>query len=262
MLSRAFDGRTLLESALKHERVVTATLIVLIPLVCWAWIALMARDMYGDMLGASAWMMTADWDVPHLLLLWAMWAVMMTAMMLPSAAPLVLLYAGALRSSGDVHVARKMYAIAAGYVLVWVLFSVAATIVQRVLSTMLVLTPMMEPATPVAAAILLAVAGLYQVTPLKRACLRVCRSPLSYLLQHWRSGTFGAFRLGAQHGTYCVGCCWALMLLLFAGGVMNLVVIVVLTLWVLAEKFAPLGEQTARVSGVALLAVALWALTR
>jgi predicted metal-binding membrane protein len=262
MLSRASDGRTLLEAALKHERLVTATLLVLVPLVCWAWIALMAHDMYGDMLGSSAWMMTAAWDVPHLLLLWAMWAVMMTGMMLPSASPLVLLYAGALRSSGDVRVGRKTYAIAAGYVLVWALFSVAATALQRVLSSMLVLTPMMEPATPEAAAILLAVAGLYQLTPLKRACLRVCRSPLSYLLQHWRSSTFGAFRLGARHGAYCLGCCWALMLLLFAGGVMNLVVIVALTLWVLAEKLAPFGEQTARVSGVALLALALWVAIR
>ena len=262
MLSRASDGRTLLESALKHERVVTATLIVLIPLVCWTWIVLMAHDMYGAMLGPSAWMMTADWDVPHLLLLFAMWAVMMTAMMLPSASPLLLLYAGALRTSGEAQVGRKTYAMAAGYVFVWVLFSVAATLLQRVLSTLLVLTPMMEPATPKAASVLLAVAGLYQLTPLKRACLRACRSPLSYLLQHWPSGTIGAFRLGAQHGTDCLGCCWALMLLLFAGGVMNPVVIVALTLWVLVEKFAPFGEQTARASGVALLAIALWVAIR
>ena len=262
MPSRASDGRTLLEAALEHERVVTATLIVVIPLVCWTWIALMAQDMYGTMLGPSAWMMTADWDVPHLLLLWAMWAVMMTAMMLPSASPLVLLYAGALRTRGDARVGRKTYAIAAGYVLVWTLFSVAATVLQRVLSSVLVLTPMMEPSTPEAAAVLLAIAGLYQLTPLKGACLRVCRSPLSYLLQHWAPGTFAAFRLGAQHGAYCLGCCWALMLLLFAGGVMNLVVIVALTLWVLAEKFAPFGEQTARVSGVALLAGAVWVMIR
>ena len=258
MLSRASDARTLLESALKHARAVTATLVVLIPLVCWTWIVLMARDMYGAMLGPSAWMMTADWDIPHLLLLWAMWAVMMTAMMLPSASPLVLLYAGALRTSGDARVGRKTHAMAAGYVLVWVLFSVAATVLQRALSTALLLTPMMEPATPGAAALLLAVAGLYQLTPLKRACLRVCRSPLSYLLQHWPPGTYAAFQLGAQHGTYCLGCCWALMLLLFAGGVMNLVVIVVLTLWVLVEKIAPFGEQTARASGVVLLGIALW----
>ena len=258
MLRRASDGRTLLESALKHERVVIATLIVVIPLVCWIWIALMARDMYGAMLGPSAWMMTADWDIPHLLLLWAMWAVMMTAMMLPSASPLVLLYAGALRASGDARVGRKTYAMAAGYVLVWALFSVAATVLQRVLSTVLVLTPMMEPATPAAAAVLLAVAGLYQLTPQKRACLRVCRSPLSYLLQHWRAGTSRAFRLGVRHGTYCLGCCWALMLLLFAGGVMNPAVIVALTLWVLVEKFAPFGDRTATASGIAPARRRVW----
>jgi predicted metal-binding membrane protein len=262
MLDRASDGRTLLESALKHERVVTATLVVVIPLLCWTWIALMARDMYGTMLGPSAWMMTADWDLPHLLLLWAMWAVMMTAMMLPSASPLVLLYAGALRTGGDSRVGRKTYAMAGGYVLVWALYSVAATALQRVLAAALILTPMMEPAAPAATAILLAAAGLYQLTPLKRACLRVCRSPLPYLLQHWRADTLGAFLLGARHGTNCLGCCWALMLLLFAGGVMNLVVIVALTLWVLAEKFAPFGEQTARASGVALLAMALWTAMR
>ena len=199
---------------------------------------------------------------PHLLLLWAMWAVMMTAMMLPSAAPLVLLYAGALRSRSEARAGRHLYAMAAGYVVVWALFSVAATALQRVLSAALVLTPMMEPATPKAGAVVLAIAGLYQLTPLKNACLRVCRSPLAYLLQHWRSGAGGAFRLGVNHGAYCLGCCWALMLLLFAGGVMNLVVIVALTLWVLVEKFAPLGEQTARVSGAALLALAIMMATR
>jgi predicted metal-binding membrane protein len=254
----ASDGRTLLEAALKHERVVTVTLIVLIPLLCWTWIAQMARDMYGPMTGSSAWMMTADWDVPHVLLLWAMWAVMMTAMMVPSAAPLILLYAGALRANGNAHIARQTYALAAGYVLVWALFSVAATALQRMLANALVLTPMMEPAAAATTAVLLAIAGLYQLTPLKRACLRICRSPLSYLLQHWHPGTSGAFQLGMRHGTYCLGCCWALMLLLFAGGVMNLVVIVVLTLWVLAERFVPFGELASRAGGVVLLAAALW----
>jgi len=220
----------------------------------------MAYDMYGTMRGASAWMMTSDWDVPHLLLLWAMWAVMMTAMMLPSAAPLLLLYAGALRGRGEPGAARHLYTMAAGYALVWAAFSVAATVLQRALASAVVLTPMMEPRTPVAAAVILVIAALYQLTPLKRACLRVCRTPLSYLLQHWRPGTVGAFRLGFGHGLYCLGCCWALMLLLFAGGVMNLAVIVALTLWVLVEKFAPLGEWTARIGGVALLALAAWML--
>jgi predicted metal-binding membrane protein len=177
----------------------------------------MAHDMYGTMMGLSAWTMTAHWDIPHLLLLWAMWTAMMTAMMLPSAAPLVLLYAGALRTGGNDMVGRKTYAMAAGYVCVWTLFSFAATVLQRVLSGALLLTPMMEPATPRSTAALLALAGLYQLTPAKRACLTVCRSPLSYLLQHWRGDTLGAFQLGARHGAYCLGCCWALMLLLFAG---------------------------------------------
>jgi predicted metal-binding membrane protein len=255
--------RTLVEIAVAHERWTTATVLIALPLACWTWIALLARDMYGSMTGPSAWMMTGTWDVPHLALLWAMWAVMMTAMMLPSAAPLVLLYAGALRSRGVAQAGRRIYALAAGYVAVWAIFSVAATGGQRLLSTALVLTPMMEPAMPVVAAVILAAAGLYQLTPLKSACLRVCRSPLAYLLQHWGAGdTRAALRIGAGHGLYCLGCCWALMLLLFAGGVMNLVVIVSLTVWVLAEKLAPFGERTPIVTGMALLGLAVWMVAR
>jgi predicted metal-binding membrane protein len=257
MADRSLEGRTLLEAALKHERSVTLVL-VLVTLASWTWIILMAHDMYGPMVGASAWMMTVDWDLAHLLLLWAMWAVMMTAMMLPSAAPLVLLYAGALHAKAERHAGRRVYALAGGYLIMWGLFSIGATVLQRILSSALVLTPMMEPGAPITAAVVLAIAGVYQMTPLKRACLRVCRSPLSYLLQHWRAGTLGALRLGIDHGIYCLGCCWALMLLLFAGGVMNLVVIVALMLWVLAEKFLPFGEQTAKASGVVLLALAAW----
>jgi len=188
-----------------------------------------------------------------------MWAVMMTAMMLPSAAPLILLYASAMRRNAAVQApARRIYALAAGYVFVWTLFSVAATALQRVLAARLVLTPMMEPATPIAGAAILAIAGVYQLTPLKRACLRTCRSPLGFMMQRWRDGVAAAFRLGAAHGTYCLGCCWALMLILFAGGVMNLVVILALTAWVLIEKLAPIGERTATTSGVLLLAAAVW----
>lgn len=262
MLNRAPEGRTLLETALKREPIVVGTLLVLIPLVCWTWIAVMSHDMYGDMDGSSAWMMTVEWDAAHVILLFAMWAAMMTAMMLPTAAPLILLYAAAVRGGNDATAGRKTYALVAGYLLVWALFSVAATALQRALSTVLVLDPMMEPATPIAAAVIIASAGLYQLTPLKRACLRQCRSPLAYLLQHWRPGASAAFRLGVRHGSYCLGCCWALMLVLFAGGVMNLFVIIALTLWVLVEKIAPFGEHTAKVSGVTLLAIALWMATR
>jgi predicted metal-binding membrane protein len=254
---------TALESALKRPRGTLAVVLLGIPLLCWLWIVPMARDMYGPMTGLSAWMMTSNWDTPRILLLWAMWAVMMAAMMIPSATPLVLLYAGAARNrSEEGNPSARIYALAGGYLFVWAAFSVGATVLQRLLAGWLILTPMMEPATPAIAAAILLVAGLYQLTPLKRACLRSCRSPLALFAFRWRRGTAGAFRMGVDHGMYCLGCCWALMLLLFAGGVMNLTVIVALTAWVAVEKIAPFGEQSALASGALLIAVAVWMLVR
>lgn len=254
---------TLPETIVRHDRVVLLVVLVAIPLAAWTWIAMMARDMYGTMQGASAWMMSTVWDWPRIVLLWAMWAVMMTAMMLPSAAPLILLYASAARRNAETgSPAARVYALASGYVLVWALFSVVATALQRRLAAALLLTPMMEPATPVAGAVVLAIAGLYQLTPLKRACLRACRSPLGFMVSRWRSGAAGAYRLGIDHGLYCLGCCWALMLILFAGGVMNLVVILTLTGWVLLEKLAPFGERTTVASSAVLLALAGWMILR
>jgi predicted metal-binding membrane protein len=233
--------------------------VVVIPLACWIWVIAMARDMYGPMSGASAWMMTVDWDASRLLLLWAMWAAMMAGMMLPTAAPILLLYARTIRNRSYVqNPAMRIHAMALGYVAVWAAFSVAATILQRVLARLLLLTPMMEPATPGAAAALLVIAGVYQLTPLKAACLGACRSPIMWLTANWREGVSGAFRMGLAHGLYCLGCCWAMMLLLFAGGVMNLVVILALTVWVAAEKLAPFGQQSARVSGALLIAAGAW----
>ena len=219
----------------------------------------MAQDMYGPMTGSAAWMMTATWDAPHMLLLWAMWAAMMGGMMLPSAAPIVLLYARAARQQSEARrAAARISGLVAAYVFVWALFSVGATMLQRVLAGTQLLTPMMEPSTRVAAACLLVVAGLYQLTPLKQACLRSCRTPIAFLASRWRSGVVGAMRMGAEHGAYCVGCCWALMLLLFAGGVMNLAVVVALTVWVAIERLAPFGEQSARISGALLLMAGGW----
>jgi predicted metal-binding membrane protein len=254
-------SRTALESALTRDRLTVAIVLIGIPLTCWLWVILMARDMYGPMTGSSAWMMTMVWDTPRLLLLWAMWAAMMAAMMLPSATPFVLLYAAAARRSQS-RPALAIYALGGGYLLVWSLFSLGATALQRILSQLLLLTPMMEPATPLAGATVLLMAGAYQLTPLKRVCLRSCRSPMSYLMSRWRTGVSGAFRMGVEHGMYCVGCCWALMLVLFAGGVMNLTVILGLTLWVIVEKLAPFGEQSARLSGALLVAFALWIVLR
>jgi predicted metal-binding membrane protein len=221
-------------------------LLVLVPLVCWAWIAALSRDMYGPMTGVSAWMTTPVWDAPHLLLLWAMWAVMMIGMMLPSAAPMIALAGGG-----------RAYSIALGYAIVWAAFSAGATALQWLLMQRMIVTPMMVLANHRAAALLLALAGLYQLTPLKRACLTTCQSPMAFLTRRWRSGAFGALRMGLEHGAYCVGCCWALMLLLFAGGVMNLTTIAALTAFVAFEKLAPIGLWGARISGVLLIAFAV-----
>jgi predicted metal-binding membrane protein len=223
-----------------------AALIVVL-LACWAWIIALAHDMYGPMTGASAWMMTLHWDSAHLVLLWVMWAVMMTGMMLPSAAPMIVLIGGG-----------RGYLVALGYVSVWAVFSVGATALQWLLMRLMIVTPMMEMSGAVPSALLHAIAGLYQLTPLKHACLATCQSPMSFLTRRWRSGMLGAFRMGVDHGVYCVGCCWALMVLLFAGGVMNLVVIAALTVFVAFEKLVPLGVWGPRVTGAALLVAAVW----
>src|SRR5687767_8627765 len=255
---------TRLESALRHNhRAAVVVLVILLPAVSWIWIVAMARDMYGPMTGASAWMMTTVWDARHLALLWAMWAVMMAAMMLPSASPMLLMYGAAARRSADSSSAsRQIYAFAVGYLIVWTVFSLGATALQRLLAAVLVLSPMMEVTAPAGSATLLMTAGVYQLTPMKHACLRTCQSPLGFLMSRWRGGVTGALRMGIQHGALCVGCCWALMLLLFAGGVMNLTVIATLTALVALEKLAPFGVQSARVSGVLLIAGAVWLFVR
>ncbi|MBA3269614.1 MAG: DUF2182 domain-containing protein [Acidobacteria bacterium] len=240
-------------------RMATATGVVVVTLLSWAWIVPMARDMYGDMTGSSAWMMTASWNAPRLFLLWLMWAVMMAAMMLPSAAPLLMLYDGVLRKRPAApQVTLHVYAMASGYLLVWAIFSIGATILQRALSRMLVLNPMMEMPGRNAVAATLLLAGAYQLTPWKAMCLRQCRSPLTFVMQRWRTGLAGALRMGAEHGAYCLGCCWGLMLLLFAGGVMNLTVIVGLTAIVLIEKLTPIGVHASRALGVVLAAAGVW----
>jgi len=249
---------TALELALQNHRGPFIVLSILLPLACWAWIVVLARDMYGPMTGASAWMMTTHWDAPHLLLLWGMWSVMMTAMMLPSAAPLILLYGAAARRSRQRTARRHTYALAAGYLAAWTAFSLAATVLQRALASSLLVSPMMEAGSSRVSGTLLIVAGVYQWMPLKHACLRRCQSPLGFLMARWRDGWSGAFRLGLEHGSSCIGCCWALMLLLLAFGVMNLQWIAALMLVVLLEKLAPAARAISRLLGIAAVAAGSW----
>lgn len=227
----------------------------------WAYLILASLDMHGSMDGAAAWMMEATWDARYLLLIFLMWAAMMVAMMLPSALPTILIFHKAIRNDPGVRSpSQRIIAFAAGYILAWSGFSVGATLLQWGLAEAALLSPMMVSASPWLGGALLIVAGVYQWTPLKHACLRHCRSPLAFLVEHWQPGMRGALRLGLRHGLYCVGCCWALMLLLFVGGVMSLLWIGAITAFVLLEKLAPYRTQGGRLSGLALVLAGAWVL--
>ena len=227
----------------------------------WAYLVPASLDMYGRMDGAAAWMMEATWDGRYLLLVFLMWATMMVAMMLPSALPTILVFQSAVRNDPKVRSpARRVFAFAAGYIVAWSGFSVAATLLQWALAEAALLSPMMVSASPWLGGAILISAGLYQWTPFKHSCLRHCRSPLAFLVEHLRPGMPGALRLGLRHGLYCVGCCWALMLLLFVGGVMSLLWIGAITAFVLVEKLAPYGAQGGRLSGLALVLAGAWVL--
>jgi len=198
----------------------------------------------------------APWSLQDFWLTFVMWAVMMVAMMLPSAAPMVLMFATVnrkRRSQQRPYVPTFVFA--SGYVAVWILFSAVVTLAQWPLHHWALLTPMMDNASAIMAGLVLLVAGVYQWTPWKDACLNQCRTPLGFLMTEWREGAAGAFLMGAKHGFFCVGCCWALMLVLFAVGVMNMLWVAIITLFVLAEKVLPWRPTIVRaVSGLLLVA--------
>jgi predicted metal-binding membrane protein len=257
------EAKTTFEALLLRDRWFIGVTLATVIALCWAWIAPMGIDMYGAMTGSSAWMMTRTWDLTHQALLFAMWAVMMIGMMLPSTTPALFLYAAVIRKSPEGERARAhVYAYAAGYLVIWTVFSLIATVLQLLLARWLWLSPMMEARNRWFAAAVLLIAGLYQLTPWKRTCLESCRSPLEFITRNWRRGIPGGFRMGMAQGLYCLGCCWALMLLLFVGGVMNLWWIAALTIFVLLEKLAPRGVQGGRLSAVLIFAMGLWVLIR
>jgi predicted metal-binding membrane protein len=195
------------------------------------------------------------WTPGYAVLMFFMWWIMMLAMMLPSAAPMILLFAMVnrkQREKGAPYVPTGIFA--AGYVLVWGAFSLVAVAAQWGLEQSGLLSATMATTSVALGTGLLIAAGIYQLTPLKHACLRHCRSPIAFITQHWRPGEFGALRMGVAHGAFCTGCCWFLMALLFYGGIMNLYWIVGLALFVLLEKTTPAGHWLGRISGVVLIA--------
>jgi predicted metal-binding membrane protein len=205
--------------------------------------------------------MSHAWTPAYFALMLAMWWAMMVAMMLPGAAPMVLVFAAVNRKSREqsrAYVPTGFFA--AGYVVAWGGFSLVAVILQWGLERLALLSPMMQTTSVYLGAALLIAAGVYQLTPLKQACLRNCRSPLQFIAYHWRQGTDGAFQMGLEHGLFCLGCCWVLMALLFYGGVMNLWWIAGLALYVLIEKLAPAGPRLGSYAGGLLILWGAWVL--
>jgi predicted metal-binding membrane protein len=230
--------------------------------IAWTYLVWMAWGM--DHMNAKTVLMPAmtNWQPLDLLLVWVMWALMMVGMMLPSATPMLLGFAALARRVRPPRPASHTLAFAAGYLLVWTGFSAAATMLQWSLLKWRLISPMMEATSPWMAGWFLVFAGAYQFTYWKVACLESCRVPTEFLVKHWRPGTGGALIMGLRHGGYCLGCCWALMALLFVLGVMNLLWIVGLTLLVLAEKTLPRAQWLLRIGGAGLSGWGLWLLGR
>jgi predicted metal-binding membrane protein len=225
--------------------------------IALAWTYLVFHMAHTGMhLGAQAIMgiTGVPWTLTHFSLTLLMWAVMMVAMKLPSATPMVLTYAAVVhRVAKTENPAASVALFTAGYVLVWSGFSLGATALQWALERTALLSPALVASSPLLGGGLLLLAGVYQWAPLKEFCLTHCRSPLSFIASKWRSGWSGALQMGVRYGLYCVGCCWALMLLLFVGGVMNLLWVAVIAAFVLLEKLMAPGSQWVRwTSGAAL----------
>jgi predicted metal-binding membrane protein len=254
---------TTLETLLRRDRVLVTVGLVAVAALGWTYMLYLARGMSGMAMGTDMAMPQMQaWGVVDLTLLFVMWAVMMVAMMVPSASPLILMLAAAnrkRRERDDPLVSTGLFL--AGYLLVWTAFSAVATAAQWGLHATALLSPAMVGTSPVLGGLLLISAGLFQFTSLKRACLAHCRSPLGFVMGHWRDGRVGALRMGLEHGLYCVGCCWILMALLFVAGVMNLVWVAAISLFVLAEKVLPRGGFVGRLGGTVLLVTGLVMLT-
>jgi predicted metal-binding membrane protein len=264
-----------LQRFLRRDAIIISAALVGFTALAWIYVIRLAAEMDMGGMDMTGIRMVSDgfrmvmasahkpWTNADLFLMFAMWAVMMIGMMTPSMAPVVLLYARVRRqaiSQGEPFAATGWFA--GGYLLTWTLFSLLATIAQWALERAALMTPIMTTASATLSATLFVAAGVYQWSPLKRMCLAHCQSPLTFLQ---RNGGFEreatrSLTLGVRHGVYCVGCCWALMALLFVGGVMNVVWIAGISALVLLEKAVPAGRALGRMAGIGFVAAGVWAL--
>jgi predicted metal-binding membrane protein len=240
-----------LEHVLRRDRLIVVVGVA--GVVALAWVYLVAGAGI-DMSMADMPMEPMPWSTFYAALLFTMWWVMMIAMMVPSAAPMVLLFTAIKRKQGaSVSPSIEAWVFLSGYLLIWAGFSLVAVLAQWGLERAGLLSMAMASTSATLGGVILLAAGLYQFTPVKSACLRYCQSPVLFLSRHWRPGVVGALRMGLRHGSYCLGCCWFLMALLFVSGIMNLVWIAGIALYVACEKLLPLGRGLSRAAGVALI---------
>lgn len=248
-----------LERVIRHDRMIMALGLIVILALSWIYLLNASAGMrnmlsQAEMMRAMGMADTQPWP-QELAALFVMWAVMMVGMMLPSAAPLILLILGVYRRRDDPHTRVSGVIFVSGYLLAWTIFSMVAASAQVALHRAALLSPNMAARSGALTAAILIITGVYQWLPMKNACLSHCRSPLSFLSQHWQEGLFGAVRMGFLHGIFCVGCCWALMALLFVAGVMNLLWVAAIAAFVLVEKLSRQGLLLGRVAGILLI---LW----
>ena len=247
----ALPDSILQRAALNERRVVLAALVIVTALGLWA------TFHTGDALMSPA--SPESGTLAYAVLLFIMWWTMMLAMMLPSAAPAILIYGALSRKFAHKGAATAPLAIfVAGYAAIWTGFSAATVALQISVHELVPLTGMMAVTSTALGAALLIAAGLYQLSPLKQACLRKCQTPLMFFARNWRKGYGGALRMGLSHGFCCLGCCWVLMGLLFYGGVMELRWIVGLALYVAAEKLIPASARLSGFTGILLIGWGLW----
>jgi predicted metal-binding membrane protein len=267
---------TAIEAVLRRDRAIVIAALAALTALAWAYLWGLADDMEMGGMDMSGFRMipagmglmmpaTAPWNAIELAFVFAMWAVMMIGMMTPSAAPMIMIYARVGRQAAQQGKPLPASAyFAAGYLLAWIGFALLATSAQWALDRGALLTSTMAGANDVFGGAVLIAAGLYQWTPLKDACLRHCQAPLWFIQRHggFRADARGALALGVRHGGYCIGCCWALMALLFVGGVMNVLWIAAIAILVLAEKVIPAGRVISRTAGAGLFAGGAWLLAQ
>ena len=246
-----------LPALLRRDRAVVLSGLAAVVVLAWAYLLFGAgiKMEMMDMGGGQMMAMSPEWTLGYGALIFVMWVAMMVAMMLPSAAPAILLAAALDRRRSTASAPQQGMLFASGYLLVWSAFSLLATLLQWGLDEAGLLSGTMAAGNRILAGAVLVAAGAYECTPLKNTCLAHCRSPIAFLLQHWRQGRLGAVVTGMRHGLFCLGCCWILMALLFVGGLMNLLWVAAIALLVLIEKTAPWGGRMARITGVVL---AIW----